>query len=785
MPGKTPQAEEFIRAGDPAPVDSDSVNESANQTMKNTRREFLAKLGITVGAVSFGKNIMNALPSGAYQKEARIRPDLPVSPGEIVDFRYSPKDWQSTYCFPDDPSKNLVGRLGDLRCSHPGIGKDEKIFPHRVSFGLSGKDQLAYLDQKLEKPSVPVITTKLDGGDVIIETMTFATRDDKEGRVDNVIFQIYPKSELQVSVSPEVTVLTDAKVELSKIDRYSIVKFVETGKIFFVMDDPGVELKEEKGLYRIQCTSLTVSIESPFKLFMRLPQDGQEFDKLEGRFGKQEELLQETRGYWENWKPTDGKVAWKLNAPYEEFRIACARNILQSREIKDGKKIFQVGPTCYRGLWIVDGHFLLEAARYMGYDKEAHEGLVTIWDRQNEKGLFSAGAGETHWKDTAVAVYALIRQAELSQNWDYFSEMYPDAFEAIYALRDLVLKAKGDGSTNGSYGLLPRGFGDSGIGGVRDEYTNTLWTLIATKALHETAKRLQVPKVVELDSFFGELWFAFKASTKKEMKKHPGGFSYLPMLMSSDPRWKETDERKQPRPQAAQIYLSHAVYPGKLFKKTDPIPAGHLKLMESIIKEDIPIETGWLANDALWPYNAAIFAQAALYLGKGDMARKVFLGFLNHASPLYAWREEQSLQDAPVFDYIGDMPHNWASAECVRYLRHRIILEEEANLSLALGIGLSDLDSGAPFGFDYSPTKWGRVSVNFDRIDDLTWKMKYRREDFNEALMPPIEYVTMPAKLSGKYSLLKTSGVKYIRNGDQIFIKGNELEWECLWKNIK
>ena len=48
---------------------------------------------------------------------------------------------------------------------------------------------------------------------------------------------------------------------------------------------------------------------------------------------------------------------------------ACARNIQQAREIKDGRKTFQVGPTVYRGLWVVDGNFLLEAARYLAEKK--------------------------------------------------------------------------------------------------------------------------------------------------------------------------------------------------------------------------------------------------------------------------------------------------------------------------------------------------------------------------------------------------------------------------------
>ncbi|MBI5476907.1 MAG: hypothetical protein HY964_09255 [Ignavibacteriales bacterium] len=754
--------------------------------MKNSRRKFLTKITATMGAITFGKNILDAFPSisDEFQKEGLQRKVIQTAENNIIDFRYAPKDWQSTFCFPDDPHKNLVGKMGDLRIGHLGRGQDEKIFPNRISFGLRGKQSLQYVEQKLETPAIPIITTKLDGGDVTFETITFASNNVDEGRVDNVIISIYPKTELEIEISPEIILASENKFSFEKQKEYSIMKQDIDKDILFVFNLPS-ELQTEKGIYKLQLEAKKVTIEKPYSFILRLPQQSQQLEKLEDGFDDVDDLLDETKKFWSELKFTQGKVQWTLPDKLDNFRIASTRNILESREVKDGKTIFQVGPTCYRGLWIVDGHFLLEAARYLGFDKEAQQGLETIWSRQDPQGFFTAGAGEAHWKDTAVAVYALIRQAELSQNWDYFHEIYPDAHQAMIALRELVKKSKDDGSLNGKYGLLPKGFGDSGIGGIREEYTNTLWTIIAAKAISETAERLKMPKTLDLKEFYGELWFPFIESTKTELKTHPKGFKYLPMLMSSDPKWKEIDERKQPRPQAAQIYLSQAIFPGYLFKKDSPISNGHLKLMEAVMKEDIPIETGWMTNNALWPYNAAIFAQACLYQGNFNLARKVFYGFLNHASPLYAWREEQTLQDAPDFDFIGDMPHNWASAECIRYLRHRLILEEEKRLFLLTGIGVDDLESDKAFGLTYSPTRWGRVTLQMEPIDSLSWKMTFLREDFDEATCPPIEWINMPATIAEKYNFYGATGAKSNRNGDLIFIKGSELKWEGIWKKRK
>ena len=125
-----------------------------------------------------------------------------------------------------------------------------------------------------------------------------------------------------------------------------------------------------------------ISAGQPFRCFLRFPQEGQEVEKLKDGLAHPAQLLAEAREYWQNWKPFDGKVSLKFPGPHGDFLVACARNIQQAREVKGGKLTFQVGPTVYRGLWVVDGNFLLEAARYLGYDAAAQEGLEATWQHQ-------------------------------------------------------------------------------------------------------------------------------------------------------------------------------------------------------------------------------------------------------------------------------------------------------------------------------------------------------------------------------------------------------------------
>lgn len=754
----------------------------------NDRRNFLKKLGLTVGAIAVGKDATKAFPLSkivtAVQQHQEKTPVVAAS-GPEVDFRYAPGDWQSTYCFPDDPYKSLVGKHGELLYGHPGLDAEWNAFAHIVSVGLHGKEPGVYVTQKLESPAIPVITTYLGWDDATIRLTSFATNDKDEGRIDNLLVEIFSKIKDELEVTPEISIASKEKFTFFSNDDTSTVQIAGAAPaVFFSVSSP-VQSIEGNDVHTYQLKTDKAKKEKPLRFLLRFPQEKQVKDKIKYNVDDTDKLLENVRTFWQEWKPTDGKVVWKLNGASNDFLVACSRNIVESREIKNGKKIFQVGPTCYRGLWMVDGFSLLEAARYLGYDKEAQEGLESIWDRQSDNGAIIGAAGEKHYKDTAVAVYTLIRQAELSQNWEYFNELYPDAFKAIDYLRQLRDDAMNTNTANGKYGLLPQGFGDSGIDGVRSEFTNTIWALIALNKITNVAKQFKLERMPALNKFYGELRQAFYEAGKQERRKHPKGFSYLPMLMKDDPQWAEKDERKLPRIQAAQIYLTQACYPGLLFIPDDPFVGCNVDLMKAVTTtEDLPIETGWLSDHGVWPYNGAIVAQMYLWKGMSDLARKTFIAYLNHASPLFAWREEQSLLDVPVKRYIGDMPHNWASAECIRYLRHMLVLEDEKNLRLFEGIGLPEMQSAKPISLTYSPTKWGRVSVSLEPVDAKNWRTKFTREGFDEKTMPLFYNVEMPDKLPGGFWFDKITGATRAVNGHRVLIPGNFLSWECTWRSL-
>ncbi len=89
-----------------------------------------------------------------------------------VDFRYSPPEWQTAICLPDDPHKSLVDRSGEL-LYHYGQGGRE--FATRIGVEVTGGS--VWQKQELLSPRVPIVRTwRTAGGLEILEEAFAVTR---------------------------------------------------------------------------------------------------------------------------------------------------------------------------------------------------------------------------------------------------------------------------------------------------------------------------------------------------------------------------------------------------------------------------------------------------------------------------------------------------------------------------------------------------------------------------------------------------------------------------------
>ena len=294
--------------------------------MKNSsRRKFLSQLGMTVGSLAIGKSIAKGLPPTIFQEKI-VKQQRPASPPrrpkDVVDFRYAPKTWQSTYCFPDDPYKSLVGKNGELLYGHPGTTGGINDFSEIVSIGIKGENAGTYLHQEMETAGIPIIRTRIGWHFVEVRLTSFATNDKEEGRVDNLIVEIYPKENNDIDCTPEVVVNSKKEFWHKPDDEQGEVRFDSaTGTLFFVVDSP-VTLEGSAPLRRYELKAGKASPTKPLRYFLRFPQAGQPADLVKDKLGDSQELLGQAQMYWKEWKPTDGKVGWNLPGAYGNFYTA-------------------------------------------------------------------------------------------------------------------------------------------------------------------------------------------------------------------------------------------------------------------------------------------------------------------------------------------------------------------------------------------------------------------------------------------------------------------------------
>ena len=331
------------------------------------RRQFLSRSGAGLGVA------LDATAAAAGQS---------ATP---VDFRYAPLSGQTAFCFPDDPAKSLVGERGELRYGF-ARGRFETV----VGFSVTGVEPDVVARQELESPAVPIVHTRIDRAEAFLHLIAFATNRASEGRVDNVMVEIRPRTRRTVHAAPVVAVKSRRAV---RSEGTAVYLDGDGGGLLFASDQPCLGLSDTGVEWVLQGKPGPARADEPLQQFFRFPQEGQPLEKIAAGLAEPDALLAEAREFWRAWRPFAEPVQWRVPGRYDEFLSACARNLLQARERKNGRLTFQVGPTVYRGLWVVDGNFILEAARYLGYDREAQQGLETTWALQEKDGGIFAGAG--------------------------------------------------------------------------------------------------------------------------------------------------------------------------------------------------------------------------------------------------------------------------------------------------------------------------------------------------------------------------------------------------------
>ena len=513
-------------------------------------------------------------------------------------------------------------------------------------------------------------------------------------RYDVLLARLCNTAAAEVTLTPTLSIDSElpVKADLSK----RRVEIGDDTRLDFTLPIDGIVQDKQKTVLRLAAIKLAGGAERRISIgvLRGALQDQELRPECVARANK---LRREAEQYWS-----------RLDLPYNRFEIpdpgvqaqldAAIRNIYQAREIKQGLPAFQVGPTCYRGLWVVDGSFLLEAVTFLGRVDEARSGIRYLLGFQRPDGAIMIM--DRHLKETGIALWTVSRHARLTGDKAWLAAVWPQVEKGFQYIRTLRQQASADPKAP-IYRLLPEGFSDGGLGGTNPEYTNVYWSLVGVKAAADAARWLgRNQQADDWQREYDDFYAAFRKAAERDARLDPHGNRYVPICMRNDPKIS---------PQKAQWAFLHAVFPGKLFAADDPLVVGNMAMLRAVEVEGLVRDTGWVAN-GVWNYFASFYAHAWLWTGHGQKAGQTLYDFANHASPLLCWREEQM----PVGEgdaVCGDMPHNWASAEFIRLVRHLLVLERGDELHLFEGLPPAWVRPGKAIRVRQSPTEFGPLSL--------------------------------------------------------------------------
>jgi hypothetical protein len=727
-----------------------------------------------------------------------------MNPNHTIDFRYAPPVVWTSICRPDDPYKTLVREDGALLYGFHADTFESWYFERVIEFSIQTAHKPVRITQRTESARVPVVITAIEYPRATLELTTFGHRHSGDRRTDVVLWTIRAHDEVDEFLTglhvdayerhrvfvgrgdaPARAIFAADPAALPPPDRWAAATrlLVEDenqpgpGDLAF-LSTPQKLKKAHTGGFR---PGSGLSIEpailrggDSMSGAMILPLNHSQDTDLD--YAWAQAALEAERAFWEGLRLP--ALAIQVPDPaVMDMLTACARNILQAREIENGLPVFKVGATVYRNLFVVDGHFMLETAQYLGYRDEAEAAIGTLLRRVRPNGAIAEMV--FHTKETGISIATLVRQFELLGDNDGLRELWPTIQNGVAYLEGLRAAARQLPPDDPCYGLLPVAFGDGGVGGERGEYTTAVWILFGLKAAADAAQRLgSAEDAVCFGADFAGLLADFRAHAAGNMDRLPDGTPYLPMCFpgSGEHHW-IPNYPGTPEPwhrlvaESATWALCQAIWPGEVFAPDDPLVQNLLHLLDLRDDEEgIPVSTGWLPYKAIWLYYASFAAHVWLYAGRPDKAVDYLYAFANHASHTRVWREEQSITATGNGQLFGDMPHNWASAEFIRLVRHLLVFERGEVLELLPGLPRAWLKPGAVVYLERTPTRFGPVTLRAEQVNaTLTIDVQF---DAHWPRRPVDIWLHLPGagdiRVNGQLMTPTANGVVSLPHGERI-----------------
>jgi len=389
-----------------------------------------------------------------------------------------------------------------------------------------------------------------------------------------------------------------------------------------------------------------------------------------------DEALIETKRYW---KTEAGLPFGRITVPDSGIQYvldASIRDFYQIAEIVDGGFQFQPGPSVYRGLWIHDATWDVQAALALSDTASARMCVESMLRFQQADGRIFLSEPFPMMRETPLTLYALCRYASVSGDSAWLKSNLTRLNSGAGWIRRTRARTLVD-PASATYGLFPPGFTDGGIGGMSAEYGTTFWALNALRSAADAAITLGLKDSARSwGTLFLDLMKSFRKASARDERRDSSGNLYLPMRVG--------DTSRATIPQQANWGILDGQAFGHLFPPADPLLNGTLAMLDSRMTEGIHQDVGWLRG-GVWPFFTAQEGIVHMYQGNYARAAANLYAVANHASPTGTWLEEQLPRSAGTRT-SGDASDATAGALFILLVRDMIVIERTNWLEILGGV---------------------------------------------------------------------------------------------------
>ncbi len=379
--------------------------------------------------------------------------------------------------------------------------------------------------------------------------------------------------------------------------------------------------------------------------------------------------------YWQRADLPQGKILVP-DSGIQYILDANIRNMYQIRELVDGYLQFQPGPSVYRGLWIHDAAWHVDAATMLGDTLSAKRVVDNILRYQQPDGRLRIMSPIDMQSETPAFVYLLCRYAQLTHNAAWLNQHWKHVADGIAWVQPQRNSTLSD-STEPYAGLLPPGFADGGLGGKTAEYSGVFTGLIGVKTAIKSAHWLgKEEDARSWQKFYDAFLSTFLRAAKRDMRKDAYGNWYLPLKMA--------DTSSSTPPHRAQWAFVQLQNQGHVFDIHDSLVVNAFRMLQMDAQEGLAPSVGWVQG-GVWPFFSSIHGMGDLWQRNYTHAANLLYAVSNHASTLGTWVEEQQPR-AVGTRTSGDASNATASSLFIAFVRKSIALERDSTLELLAGV---------------------------------------------------------------------------------------------------